>query len=202
MKKLLLFIGLIIIFISCDHVVKTDRGYEQTGTGWKQNYTKNNFRDSSYFTKELRIGGTWRVGATTVTTTGAQLNFINTLTGNAQDQFNDTISLSAVAVLKHADTLLVTDNYTLVAADDGRTIAVTKGTFVKITVPLNSSVPFTNSTVINFFMGGAGIVKFVGASGVHLYAAKDSVTINTQWGWATLRKRGTNNWNLFGHLED
>lgn len=52
-----------------------------TGVGWSQQRAKVNFKDSTYFTKELRIAGPWRIGATTVTTTGVQLNFLNTTTG-------------------------------------------------------------------------------------------------------------------------
>jgi hypothetical protein len=117
-------------------------------------------------------------------------------------KISDQTPLADYAVLKHADTLLVTDNYTLVLADDGRTIAATKATGMYILIPEDATVDFPEGTVINVFMGGAGPVGFQGVGSVILHAAKDSVVINTQWGWATLRKRTTNIWLVFGHLED
>lgn len=151
--------------------------FAQTGTGWEQIRKKSNFKDEVFFQKKA--------------------TFVDDVV------MYDSLELGNVAVLKYVDTLLVTaDVYTLILADDARTINVYNADFAQITIPLETSVAFPNNTMIHFMMSGAGIVKFKGATGVNIYAAKDSTTINTRWGWATLRKRDGNNWNLFGHLED
>lgn len=131
----------------------------------------------------------------------SEVNDINT-------ELADTVSLEDsdledYAVLKHADTLLVTDaTYTLVLADDGRYIRANRATQVKITVPPYSSVAFPIGTTINVKMDNAGIVSFYEGTGVTLESILDSMTINTEHGWAKLIKRATNKWDLSGDIQD
>jgi hypothetical protein len=100
------------------------------------------------------------------------------------------------------DTLQITDAYTLVLADAGRTIHANKATEVQITVPPEASVNFPIGTVINVEMVGAGIAHFKKGAGVVFESQKDSVCINTRYGWATLRKRAADKWSLFGAILD
>ena len=94
--------SLILIFIICLSV----SSFAQVQT-WRPNYVKNNFRDSTLFVKDvnmtgpLRVSGTFKIGAVTITTNGTELNLLdglltttaelNTLVGttsNIQSQIN------------------------------------------------------------------------------------------------------------------
>jgi hypothetical protein len=91
---------------------------------------------------------------------------------------------------------------TLALTDAGHWLSANSGLEVRITIPLNSSVAFPIGTVINMSMDSTAIVHVLAASGVRIQAEKDSVCINTRWGVATLVKRATNVWRLFGSITD
>ena len=99
MKRILLSICLLIFSVSI---------FAQTGTGWAPMRAKMNFQDSTYFTKELRIAGPWRIGLVTVTATGTELNllhgalfstteanYLQGVTSSIQTQINAKASLAS-----------------------------------------------------------------------------------------------------------
>jgi hypothetical protein len=114
-----------------------------------------------------------------------------------------TLADLALKVNIRPDTVaLITDDIVLALTDENKILTTSSATFVKITIPLNSVVAFPLGSTITIKMGANGIVGIRAASGVTIEAPKDSLTINTKWGWATLIKRATNKWSVFGHLED
>jgi len=100
------------------------------------------------------------------------------------------------------DTLNLTNGRNLVLADAGRWLSSVKGTEARIRVPADTTVNFPVGTVINVSMDGAGLVHFTKGTGVFFLSEKDSVCINTKWGVATLVKRASNRWRIFGSLTD
>ena len=119
-------------------------------------------------------------------------------TQNINDSLDAFVALGAtlsdLAVMKAADTLLLTADHTLTLADAWRWITVTKASLVTVTIPTNASVAFPVGTIINFLQGGAGEIKFEGS----FHAALDSAYSNTLWNVCTIRKRATDNWTLIG----
>ena len=114
---------------------------------------------------------------------------------------NSAIEGSTLYVELLPDSTAVADDYTLVLGDAGNDIYVTKATHVEITIPPNVDVAIPIRTTINFFQAGAGGVRFIAGAGVNLYSLKDSVQTDGIRSVAALKKRGTNNWVLYGNLQ-
>lgn len=89
--------------------------------------------------------------------------------------------------------------YTLVAADDGKVVEVSNASPISLTVPLNSSVPFTIGTQIVVLQTGAGQITLAGAGGVTVNGTP-GLKLRAQWSSATLIKRGTDTWVVVGDL--
>lgn len=110
------------------------------------------------------------------------------------------VSMSNLYVKQLPDTNQVTNHYTLVLTDAGRTVIAIKATTVNITIPLNASVAFPVGTTINFVQGGAGILLFK-TPGI-LKSKNDSIATGGTWSWAALYKRATDEWILYGDISD
>jgi hypothetical protein len=103
-------------------------------------------------------------------------------------------------VIGHAATNAQTGTtYTLVAADDGKVVEVLNASPITLTIPLNSSVPFTIGTQILVLQTGAGQITLAGAGGVTVNATP-GLKLRTQWSSATLIKRATDTWVAVGDL--
>lgn len=89
--------------------------------------------------------------------------------------------------------------YTLVAADDGKVVEILNASPITLTVPLNSSVPYTVGTQIVVLQTGAGQITVAGAGGVTVNATP-GLKLRAQWSSATLIKRATDTWVLVGDL--
>lgn len=90
------------------------------------------------------------------------------------------------------------DSYTLVLADAGKCIKMTKGTASNLTVPPNSSVAFPVGTEIEVKQYGAGQVTIVAGSGVTLRNADTALKIEKQYASASLKKMATDEWCVDG----
>lgn len=91
-------------------------------------------------------------------------------------------------------------NYNLISTDRDKMLEVTNGSSSgTVTVPLNSTVPFSIGTQINLTQIGTGSIFISWESGVTVNSAA-GFRLRTQWSTATLYKRGTNTWLLFGDL--
>lgn len=94
-----------------------------------------------------------------------------------------------------------TSAYTLVKSDAGKTISVESASDVVITIPLNSTTPFTVGQKIEFIRYGAGAVSFAGATvGVTIYSKNSNKKISSRYSGAVLTKVDTNTWLLLGDL--
>lgn len=90
--------------------------------------------------------------------------------------------------------------YTLVATDANNTmVELNNASPITLTVPLNSSVPFSIGAQINLLATGAGIVTVAGASGVTVNGTP-GLKLRAQWSGATLIKRAENTWVMVGDL--
>ena len=90
-------------------------------------------------------------------------------------------------------------NYTLALSDKGNLVEITAaGT---VTVPLNSSVAFPVGSQVIIVRATAGVVDIAGAGGVTLNSANSYLDLNYQYSSATLIKKTTDEWYVFGDLK-
>jgi hypothetical protein len=160
---------------------------------------------NSTFTGTHTIPTPFIVGATSVTTTGTQLNYLNTATSNIQTQLNDTITGSTVFVKLLPDTLHLTDAHTLVVTDAGKEVHGFKSTSIIITIPTNTTAAIPINSNINFTQFGTGNFVFKKATGVTLTSKSDSIATKGSGGkgsWVGLKKVGINHWSLYGDISD
>jgi hypothetical protein len=94
---------------------------------------------------------------------------------------------------------LAASTYTITLDDVNCYIRATGA--VTITIPTNTTVPFPIDTDMHFCQRG-GVITFTPAGGVTLNFPTDSLAITAVVGAiVSLRKVGTNEWDLFGRLK-
>jgi hypothetical protein len=110
-------------------------------------------------------------------------------------------SQGLVAPLKFT-TATANTNYTLVYTDEGKMVEMNYNVDAPllVTIPLNSSVPFPIGTEISVIQIGGGTTVITGSSGVTVNSYLGYKTIGAQYGVASVVKRGTDSWYLFGNL--
>ncbi len=91
-----------------------------------------------------------------------------------------------------------TGSYTLALTD--KAIDMNVASVNTVTIPANASVAFPVGTQILLTQSGAGQTVVAGASGVTIHSASGNTALATQYSWATLVKRDTNVWWLYGDL--
>jgi len=89
--------------------------------------------------------------------------------------------------------------YTVALADRDKLVEVSSASGVTLTIPANSSVSYPVGTSIDILQTGAGQVTIAGAGGVTVNATP-GLKLRTQWSSATLFKRATDTWVVFGDL--
>jgi hypothetical protein len=89
--------------------------------------------------------------------------------------------------------------YTLVIGDAYNIVELSNAAAITLTIPLNSSVAFAVGTQINLIQTGAGQVTVSPTGGVTLNSYPGA-KIAAQWATATLLKRATDTWVIFGAL--
>jgi hypothetical protein len=92
-----------------------------------------------------------------------------------------------------------TSAYTTVLADRDKLVEVSSASGVTVTIPTNASVAYPVGTSIDILQTGAGQVTIAGAGGVTVNATP-GLKLRTQWSSATLFKRATDTWVVFGDL--
>ena len=90
--------------------------------------------------------------------------------------------------------------YTLVLADVGKVIEVNNASANTITIPLNADAAFPIGTQITVVQYGAGQTTIGFAEGVTVRALSSALKITAQYAAASLYKRATNEWIVFGTL--
>lgn len=93
-----------------------------------------------------------------------------------------------------------TASYTLSALNERDSlIEVSNASATTITIPTNASVAFPVGTSLDILQTGAGQVTIAGDTGVTVNATP-GLKLRTQWSSATLFKRATNTWVVYGDL--
>lgn len=90
-------------------------------------------------------------------------------------------------------------SYTLVLTDHTKLVTLSNASAITLTVPPNSSVAFAVGSVIDLAQIGAGQVTVAQGSGVTINSTP-GLKLRAQYSGATLRKRATDTWLLFGDL--
>ena len=106
---------------------------------------------------------------------------------------------TSLTELLNANLSTKTANYVLVIGDASRTIEMNVATANTVTIPLHSSVPFDVGTEISVLQYGVGKTQIVGSAGVTIRSGSGNY-ISTQYSWARLVKRATNEWYVYGEL--
>lgn len=89
--------------------------------------------------------------------------------------------------------------YTTVLEDRDKLVEVSSASGVTVTIPANSTVAYPVGTSIDILQTGSGQVTIAGAGGVTVNATP-GLKLRTQWSSATLFKRATDTWVVFGDL--
>jgi hypothetical protein len=93
-----------------------------------------------------------------------------------------------------------TESYTLSAlAERDNLIEMSNASATTLTIPLDSAVAFPVGTTLDILQTGAGQVTVAGDAGVTVNATP-GLKLRTQWSSATLLKRATNTWVVYGDL--
>jgi hypothetical protein len=93
-----------------------------------------------------------------------------------------------------------TGSYTLVLGDAGQVVEMNVASSNNLTVPLNSSVAFPIKTRIDITQIGAGQTTIVATGGVTIRQRETKLKLAGQYAGASLYKRATDEWVLFGDL--
>lgn len=89
--------------------------------------------------------------------------------------------------------------YTPVLSDRDKLIEVSSASAVTLTIPTNASVAYPVGTSFDILQTGAGQITIAGASGVTVNATP-GLKLRTQWSSATIFKRATDTWVVYGDL--
>jgi hypothetical protein len=93
-----------------------------------------------------------------------------------------------------------TDSYTLASLTERDTIIeINKSTATTLTIPTDATVNYPVGTTLDIIQTGSGQVTIAGAVGVTVNATP-GLKLRTQWSSATLLKRASNTWLVFGDL--
>jgi len=93
-----------------------------------------------------------------------------------------------------------TDSYTLSNLTERDTlIEINKSTATTLTIPTNATIAYPVGTSIDILQTGTGQVTIAGAGGVTVNSTP-GLKLRTQWSSATLFKRGTDTWVVYGDL--
>lgn len=111
-------------------------------------------------------------------------------------------NLSTDLALKSPNYLTInaqTNNYTLVLGDASKQVEMSLASANTITVPANSSVAFPIGTTILVVQTGVGQTTISPSAGVTINGTP-GMKLRAQWSAATLVKRATDTWLVFGDL--
>lgn len=136
---------------------------------------------------------------------------IDTKSPKADPTFTGTVTVSASGVaftdgtqVKAGVPSITTINqqsaaYTPVLTDRDKLVEVSSATAVTVTIPANATAAYPVGTSFDILQTGAGQITIAGAAGVTLNATP-GLKLRTQWSSATLLKRATDTWVIFGDL--
>ena len=85
-------------------------------------------------------------------------------------------------------------------SDADKVIEMNVGTANNLVIPTNTAYAFPVGTQITVIQIGSGQTTFSPASGVTVRSASSKVKLSGQYSGATLIKKATNEWYLFGDI--
>jgi hypothetical protein len=89
---------------------------------------------------------------------------------------------------------------TLLLTDAGNLVEMSVASANTLTIPPNSSVAFPVNTEIDIVQMGAGQTTLLAGAGVTLRASGAKLKLTAQYSGATIKKRGTDDWYVWGDL--
>jgi len=92
-----------------------------------------------------------------------------------------------------------TASYTVVLTDRDSLVEVSNASATTVTIPTNATTAFPVGTSIDILQTGAGQVTIAGAAGTTVNATP-GLKLRAQWSSATLFKRATDTWVVYGDL--
>lgn len=129
---------------------------------------------------------------------------------NALDYFLDSSELSSTYLTQSSasstylpKTLTINSqsaSYILALGDAAKIVEMDVATANTITIPPNGDVAFPIGTSIDIIQYGAGQTTVTPGIGVTVYSSNSETKLTGQYSGATIYKRGTNEWMLFGDL--
>jgi len=174
-------------------------------TGWVQTNTITTINTDDIEFTQFSGTGTITAG-TNISVSGNQVSVVSNPTFSGLV----TASASGVAFSDGTQTkegvpsrtpiIQKTDSYTLSSLTERDSLVeMGKATAQTLTVPTNATVAWPVGTSISILQTGAGQVTVAGAVGVTINATP-GLKLRAQWSSATLLKRATDTWVLFGDL--
>jgi hypothetical protein len=130
------------------------------------------------------------------------LNTLNELAAALGDDANFASTVTTALDGKVASFTSInqkTSAYTTVLTDRDKLVEVNSSSGVTVTIPTDASVAYPVGTSIDILQTGSGQVTIAGSGGVTVNATP-GLKLRTQWSSATLFKRATNTWVVFGDL--
>ena len=166
-----------------------------SGTGHGIHITKAGNNEALYVNKTGGTGNAVTIVGTLNATTLVK-------SGGTSSQFlkaDGTVDSTAYAE-KLITTNRQTASYTLVLSDADKLVEMNVGSANNLTVPLNSTVPYSIGTQILISQYGAGQTTVVATGGVTIRSSGGKLKLNAQYSGATLIKIATDEWYLFGDI--
>ena len=93
-----------------------------------------------------------------------------------------------------------TASHTLALADKGKLLECGHASGLNITVPPNADAAFEVGDYVEFVQTDSGQITFVAGSGVTILSTGGKLKTNVMYSAATLIKRATDTWYLFGDI--
>jgi hypothetical protein len=190
--------------ISGGDLVFVENGTLYNSTAWVVEDEVNTIGTDNIAWAQFSGAGTV-TGGTNITVTGLQVSvvsnptFANVVTASSGVAFSDGTQ-TKVGVPSITTIDQKTASYTLSALTERDSIIeISNASATTLTIPLNSSVAYPVGTTIDVIQTGAGQVTIGNAVGVTVNATP-GLKLRTQWSSATLLKRATNTWLVYGDL--
>jgi hypothetical protein len=120
----------------------------------------------------------------------------------AQDTGGGTFASKYVtgAEVRNRARATFTSQHTLTLSDANKVVELNFNSGNNLIIPTNTAVAFPSGTIITLAQYGAGQVTIVADTGVTLRSSGGKTKTTGQYSVATLYKRDTNEWYLYGDI--
>ena len=185
-------------------LVFVENGTLYNSTSWVVEDEVNTIGTDDVLWAQFSGAGTVTAG-TNVSVTGLQVSvvsdptFSGVVTASSGVAFSDGTQ-TKVGVPSITTISQKTDSYTLANLNERDTIIeINKGSATTLTIPADGTVNYPVGTTLDIIQTGSGQVTIAGVIGVTVNATP-GLKLRTQWSSATLLKRASNTWLVFGDL--